>query len=178
MLTSVSHTYSPVKQNLRLFFSGDPFILPAMALGDQIRRARHAKRLSQQAIATHFTISRAAVAQWENGTTRPDQDKLAKLASLLGIGLDELLSEGGAMSGPRNASAPPLAEHRELLEAWESLLPGEREALLGDIKRKAAHNREAADHFKPKVIRVADRRKRQIHFDGEDRRTQKEKGDG
>lgn len=101
MLTSVSHTYTPVKQNLRLFFSSDPFILPAMALGDQIRRARLAKGHSQKAIAAHFKISRVVVALWENGTTRPDLGKMTKLAGLLDIGLDELLSEGGAMSGHR-----------------------------------------------------------------------------
>lgn len=69
--------------------------------------------------------------------------------------------------------SPPLeapAEHQELVEAWDYLLPGEREALLSKIKQLAAHNREAADHFKPKVIRVVDRRKRQVHFDGQDRR--------
>lgn len=178
MLLSVSHTYPPVKRNFRLSFFDAPFILPAMSLGDRIRRARRTKGISQQAIATHFGISRAAVAQWENGTTRPDQDKLAGLAGLLGIGLDELLSEGGARAGPRDARAAPPAEHNDLLASWGFLLPSEREALLADIKRKAAHNREAADHFKPKVVRVADRRKRQVHFDGEDQRTEKEKGDG
>lgn len=80
----------------------------------------------------------------------------------------------GSASPP--LEAPPA--HQELVEAWDYLLPGEREELLSKIKQLAAHNREAADHFKPKVIRVAERRKRQIHFDGEDRRTQKEKGDG
>lgn len=146
-----------------------------MALGDQIRRARHAKGISQQAIASYFGISRAAVAQWENGTTRPDHDKLTGLAELLGMAVDDLLSTGGTIAGaPRDARTAPLSERNALLDAWDFLLPGEREVLLAEIKQKAAHNREAADHFKPKVIRVVDRRKRQIHFDGPDRRQKKE----
>lgn len=60
-----------------------------MALGDQIRRARLAKGLSQKAIAAHFKISRVAVALWENGTTRPDLGKMTKLAGLLDIGLKD-----------------------------------------------------------------------------------------
>ena len=147
-------------------------MLPPMALGDQIRRARRAKGISQQAIAKKFGISRAAVAQWENGTTRPDQGKLVELADILGIGLDAMLSDGVAAGGPNHRPAP--LQNIELLDAWEHLLPREREALLADIKAKAAHNREAADHFKPKVIKVVDRRVRQVHFDGPDRRQQKE----
>lgn len=144
MFTSVSHTYPPVKQNFRLSFFAAPFILPAMSLGDQIRRARHAKGISQQAIATKFGISRAAVAQWENGTTRPDQDKLVELAGILGVGLDALLSDGAVVGSPNHRPAP--LQNIELLEAWEHLLPRERDAMLADIKAKAAHNQEAEDH--------------------------------
>lgn len=72
--------------------------------------------------------------------------------------------------------SPPLetppTEHHELIEAWGYLLPGERQDLLKRIKAQAAHNREAANHFKPKVIRVTDMRKRQVNFDGSDRRHQ------
>lgn len=144
-----------------------------MSLGDQIKRARQDKELSQQAIATIFGISRAAVAQWENGTTRPDQDKLVKLAEILGIGLDDLLADGNASIGIRQPTAAP---NLELLEAWEHLLPRERDALLTDIKQKAAHNKEAANHFR--VIKVVDRRKRQIHFDGAERRNKQEEDNG
>ena len=184
MLPSVSHTYPPVKHNLHLAFLGAPFILPAMSLGDQIRRARQKKELSQQAIAKAFGISRAAVAQWENGTTRPDQGKLVELARMLGLGLDDLLADGNAWSGE---SRPPVAApDRELLDAWENLLPREREALLADIKQKAAHNLEAADHFKSnpvletegRTIRVSDRRKGTVWFGHADRRKEIKSGEG
>lgn len=74
----------------------------------------------------------------------------------------------GATSPPLEA---PATKHQDLLEAWDYLLPGERDELLTRIKLLAAHNREAASHFT--VVRVSDRRKRQIHFDGPDRRQQK-----
>lgn len=144
MSPSVSHTYPPVKQNLHLAFMGTNFMIPPMALGDQIRRARLANGFSQQDVGAKFGISRAAVAQWENGTTRPDQDKLVVLADLLGIGLDELLSDGQRTAdGVR--PAPPIPDALSI--DWEDLLPDERAEFEADIKRRAARNREAGEMY-------------------------------
>lgn len=59
--------------------------------------------------------------------------------------------------------------HRELLEAWDYLLPGEQQDILNRIRPMAARNKEAATRFQ-QVVRVADRRKRQVSFTGLDRR--------
>lgn len=146
---SVSHAYPHVKQNLPLSFMGANFMIPPMALGDQIRRARLANGLSQQAVAAKFEISRAAVAQWENGTTRPDQDKLVVLADLLGIGLDELLSDGQRAADGTRPPAPTLPD--DIAAAWDYLLPSECAELEADIKRRAAHNKEAGERAAAKL---------------------------
>lgn len=68
-------------------------------------------------------------------------------------------------------------DHRELLEAWDYLLPGQQQEILERIKPLAAINRESAARFQPKSVRVADMRKRQVHFDGPDHRHRKDDSD-
>lgn len=119
-----------------------------------------------------------------------DPSKLARMAKVPQPTIFRILS--GETKDPRNgtvkkleralgAASPPLeapqTEHQDLIEAWDYLLPGERQELLTRIKLLAAHNRQAVDHFKPRVIKVVDRRVRQVHFDGPDRRQRQEKDD-
>ena len=56
----------------------------------RILRARKEGGLTQQAVATHFGISRAAVAQWESGQTRPETGKLDRLSQILNVRLEWL----------------------------------------------------------------------------------------
>lgn len=112
-----------------------------------------------------------------------DPSKLARMAKVPQPTIFRILS--GETKDPRTgtvkkleralgAESPPLeappTEHQDLIESWGYLLPGERDILLSKIKQLAAHNKEAADHFKKKVVRVADRRKREIYFDGQNQR--------
>ncbi|WP_261534736.1 XRE family transcriptional regulator [Burkholderia multivorans] len=52
-------------------------------MGSIIREKRKALGLTLQAVGDAFGITRSAVASWERGDTRPDQDKLPALARLL-----------------------------------------------------------------------------------------------
>jgi hypothetical protein len=74
----------------------------------------------------------------------------------------------GSTSPPLAIEAPP---HHDLIEAWEYLLPGQQREMLDRIKAYAQQNQEAAAQFRPKVVRVVDHRKRQVAFDGPDRRS-------
>lgn len=71
--------------------------------------------------------------------------------------------------------APISSGHAELLEVWDWLLPGEKDEVLANIRPIAARNKEAANHFR--IVKVVDRRKRQVNFDGEDLRQSKEESD-
>ncbi|MEX3629081.1 MAG: XRE family transcriptional regulator [Burkholderia sp.] len=64
-----------------------------MSLGARIRKKRIAKGMSQQALGDVFGITRSSVNEWESGRTRPDPAKLVELARVLGIDLNELLTE-------------------------------------------------------------------------------------
>ncbi|WP_232036219.1 XRE family transcriptional regulator [Burkholderia stabilis] len=52
-------------------------------MGSIIREKRKALGLTLQAVGDAFGITRSAVASWERGDTRPDQDRLPALARLL-----------------------------------------------------------------------------------------------
>ena len=62
-----------------------------MTIGKRIALLRKEKGLTQEELATHMGVSPQAVSKWENDQTCPDISALPKLASLLGVTVDELL---------------------------------------------------------------------------------------
>jgi len=64
-----------------------------MNLGQKIKVLRDARGLTLQQIADLWEISRSSVSGWESNASRPDVDKLPGLARILGVTVDELLSE-------------------------------------------------------------------------------------
>lgn len=60
--------------------------------GEQVRRAREAKGMTQQTLADHLYVTRQAVSRWECGNRYPDLITAKKLAAFLEVSLDELLS--------------------------------------------------------------------------------------
>lgn len=162
MLQSVSPTYPRVKHNLHVPFSGEIPILLRMSLGDQIKRARADLNISQTAIAKRFGISRAAVAQWENGTTRPETDKLVELAAILKISLTAMLEGNDEGHPPKQKES-----YGELIAAWELLTQEQRQEHLAQIKKQVDSNMRvyeqlsASSSIKEKsgrVVRESDRR--------------------
>lgn len=65
-------------------------------LGHRIRLARNARKMTQQAIAREFGITRNSVSLWESDDASPEQRKIARLAEILAVDTDWLLTgEGG-----------------------------------------------------------------------------------
>ena len=63
-----------------------------MTLGKRIAMLRRQKGLKQEDLANTLGVSSQAVSKWENDQTCPDISLLPKLAALLGVTVDELLS--------------------------------------------------------------------------------------
>jgi transcriptional regulator with XRE-family HTH domain len=61
-------------------------------LGDRIKEARLARGRTQQELATYCSVSRAAVSQWESGTTVPGMENVGKAAAFLHVDSYELLT--------------------------------------------------------------------------------------
>ena len=63
-----------------------------MTLGRRIAQLRKEKELKQDDLAQMLDVSPQAVSKWENDQTCPDISLLPRLASILGVTVDELLS--------------------------------------------------------------------------------------
>lgn len=63
-----------------------------MTIGKRIGHLRRQKNLTQEELANAMGVSPQAVSKWENDQTCPDISALPKLARLLGVTVDELLS--------------------------------------------------------------------------------------
>lgn len=71
-----------------------------VTLGDRIRAARLAKKMSQLALATAAGVRPEVVSRIETGQSAASLASLHKIAPVLGLSLDELLKKDG----------PPLAK--------------------------------------------------------------------
>ncbi len=137
------------------FAVGDAYWMEAWP--DRLRRLRNATqpRLSQAAVAKHFNIAPASVAQWELGRSKPAIDKLLELSALYDVTLDELCGED--LSRPFGSVVPrsgfkgvyevqQSVEQQLLLirRAWTLLSLDERNALLTTAETLAAARRKSA----------------------------------
>lgn len=64
-----------------------------------IKLLRVAKKLSQTQLAQLLNVNQTAVSQWERGVSRPRAAMLKKLADVLGVTVDHLLSDNGGQKG-------------------------------------------------------------------------------
>ena len=60
--------------------------------GEQLRRAREAKGMTQQSLAEQLYVTRQSVSRWECGERYPDIITLKRLSGILSVSLDDLLS--------------------------------------------------------------------------------------
>ena len=63
-----------------------------MTIGRRIAQLRKEKGLTQEELSQMMEVSAQAVSKWENDQTCPDISSLPKLAEILGVTVDELLS--------------------------------------------------------------------------------------
>lgn len=81
-------------------------------IGTRIRDLRTAKFLTGQQLADVFGISRGSVSEWENGRSKPDSEKLVRLAEVLDTTVEYLLNGNMNEGSPHAASAATRARLR------------------------------------------------------------------
>lgn len=81
-------------------------------IGENIRRLRNEKKLTQEQLAETLGVTCAAVSKWERGDTYPDITLLFPLAHYFGVTLDELMGYG--RDKIRAEIEEALARYREL----------------------------------------------------------------
>jgi transcriptional regulator with XRE-family HTH domain len=62
-----------------------------IAIGENIKRMRTAKQLTQEQLSAALGVTCAAVSKWERGETYPDITQIFPLAHFFGVSCDELL---------------------------------------------------------------------------------------
>lgn len=63
-------------------------------IGNFLRSARKAKKLTQGDVADHLGVSAQAVSKWERGENLPDVAFFPDISKILAIGIDEILNAG------------------------------------------------------------------------------------
>lgn len=69
-----------------------------MNFGEQIRKLRKQKKLTQEQMAQQLGVSRQAVSNWENDRNLPDIEMLISIAVTFQISLDDLILGGRDMN--------------------------------------------------------------------------------
>lgn len=97
-----------------------------MELKDIIRAARKEKGLSQARLAELVGVNKSAVAQWELGSTRPNNDSMAAIRAVLSI--EEQINPIG--SAPYAGELIEDPDELALLKFWRSLTIEKKRAVV------------------------------------------------
>lgn len=95
---------------------------------ENLKKARLQKGLSQKALAAALPMSQQGYARYENGTAAPSPEMMARIASLLGVTVAELLGNKKAPAVEQNGERSVLditdlsPENRDRLEDYLHLL--------------------------------------------------------
>src|SRR5574344_2130017 len=77
--------------------------------GEQLRKAREAKGMTQQSLAEQLYVTRQTVSRWECGERYPDLLTTKKISQILDVSLDDLLSGKEMM---KVVERNPVIEHK------------------------------------------------------------------
>ena len=102
-------------------------------IGERIRQARQERGLTQDQLAGEVGVSRSAVAQWETGRAGQLTGNLARIADVLGVGLEHLTHGRNKRSGGQAGSGDELA----VLRLYRECRPEDRQLLLRMARRLA-----------------------------------------
>ncbi len=112
-------------------------------LGENLRRLRKEKQLTQSDIAAALGISRVAYTNYELGKRRPSLEIAAQLARVLGTRIETLLGAENGRAAPESADIAPrrpradahtLEEARRLAERLQGLSDESRRDLQSYIE--------------------------------------------
>jgi transcriptional regulator with XRE-family HTH domain len=100
-------------------------------IGTRIRAARRVRGLTQDELADKVGVSRSAVAQWETGRTGQVTGNLSRIAAILEVNVEYL------MSGDDKHAAGDVRQGDELalLRLYRECDPEDRQMLLRTARR-------------------------------------------
>ncbi len=103
-------------------------------IGERIRATRQDRAITQEELANAVGVSRSAVAQWETGRSGQVTGNLARIAQVLGVGVEFLMQGEGSVSAiPEAVTADEIA----MLRLYRECGPEDRQILLRTARRLA-----------------------------------------
>ena len=102
-----------------------------LKIGENIKRLRKAKDISQEDFAKLLGVSSQSVSRWENGVCYPDMELLPALAQFFKLSVDELLGTGDLEKSRR---------YNEINETWARNNAAGKNAENAALMRKALRN--------------------------------------
>ncbi len=136
--------------------------------GENLKKLRKSKDLTQEALADYLNMSFQAISKWERGETYPDITMLPTIASFFGVTIDSLLGTDEILKETkikeyqekysRLWSDHKVAEARDMLKEATIEFPGNYDLLSRYLNSlvQAEHNDEYKLSIKNEVQRVYD----------------------
>jgi transcriptional regulator with XRE-family HTH domain len=107
-----------------------------MKLGQKITKIRKEKKLSQSDIAQAVGVSRDAISKYERGYIVPSVENAKKMADVLGVSLDYLVSEDDVQEVIDNSMIQRVREIQKLSENDQNTIVNVIDAFIRDTKAK------------------------------------------
>lgn len=105
-----------------------------MNIGDTIKNAREANKLTQIQASESLMVSRQTISNWENGKSLPDILNVIRMSELYKISLDELLKGDKAMIEKIEKDAEISKTEKKIIKwAWIFILIGAVILILGNV---------------------------------------------
>lgn len=110
-----------------------------MSLGQKITKIRKEKKLSQVDVASYVGVSRDAISKYERDDIVPSVENANKIAQILGVSLDYLMSEDDSLEVVDIDMLNRMKEIQRLSEDDKSTVIKIIDAFIRDTKTKKAY---------------------------------------
>ena len=120
-----------LSRNAKTQTQGKNMVRDRISFASRLKELRMIAHISQIELAEQLHVSRAAVANWETGRTRPDIANIPALCSLLDISIEEFFSDSSDPDS--NAELRLLSSYRKLPSAHRAIVLSMTEQLLAAL---------------------------------------------
>mgnify|MGYP002087093880 CR=1 FL=1 len=127
-LARVSSNKGSLSRNAKTQTQGKNMVRDRISFASRLKELRMIAHISQIELAEQLHVSRAAVANWETGRTRPDIANIPALCSLLDISIEEFFSDSSDPDS--NAELRLLSSYRKLASPHRAIVLSMTEQLL------------------------------------------------
>lgn len=111
-----------------------------MTLGEKITKLRKEKKFSQIDIANSIGVSRDAISKYERGDIVPSVENAKKIADVLDVSLDYLVSEEERQEAIDNTMVKRIKELQKLSATDRHSILSVIDAFVRDAKTKQAYS--------------------------------------